>query len=463
MKVHTLCVVLLIALICSAFYTTTAEAQSAGLITSISATSISNIANKIIPIAMQKIRELEIPNMSEGHITFSDIRIKDLGVEGFSISTDDSALVVSLNRLYVNVHVGTWRYKTKLFSTHGHADARASVSTTLRASLVPDNGRFSLQLPGNSVSVDDFHISIGGGLLAKVLNAIKSLFNGAIRRAVASAVEPQIRNALYDMASRLSDSIPVAADTAFGTISFAPAAFGVSYANGCVSVAFNGNVNGAEPERHAIENSFAPSGALFDIVVDTFLFNSAFIARDWRVNVYNADHPGSFEGVVPGWNTNDWSSLLPELASKYPNQAVTINLSMLEKPVMTSTAGVLSVRVIGGFEIMANDQRVALIRAELIAGVSVAINAVDGKYYIVAQLAAPSMTFTTVESQIGNLDFGLLNVILGIASQLITAGINDVLAQGLLIPSVTGMSLSNPQFAIFEGGFRFGTDINIDF
>eukprot|EP00461_Guttulinopsis_vulgaris_P003784 UN03785 len=465
MKINTLFIALFIALLCSVLSMNTVEATSPGVITSISGTSITNIANKLIPSVLQTIREMPIPNIAEGKLTFEGIHIQELEIQSFSVSTNNqNALVINLSGLYINVRIDKWRYKTKLFSTHGSCTGRGKLSVALAASLVPNGDRFTINLPSVEPSIDEFSIKIGGGILAKILNLIKSIFNGTIRKAVRRAAEPAIRDGLYNVASKLSNSIPTSANTAFGVISFAPAGFGTRYDQNSITVGFNGNINGREPERHAIENTFSPSGKLFDIYVDTFVFNSAFQARNWVEKVYDVDNPGPFNGIK-GWTVSDWRDILPGFKNWLDLTKITIKVGMLDSPVMTATNGVLSGRVNAYWDLYAGQTHVVRVKVGIVGGIAVSIQQLgDGKYYIIAQLQAPKLELEQVFSNVGDMDFtnAVVSTIFNTASSLVSSIVNELLSQGILIPSVQGMGLSDPVLTIFNGGFRFGANIDIN-
>eukprot|EP00461_Guttulinopsis_vulgaris_P004649 UN04651 len=458
-KLTSLICVVIIAFILSAFAMHNVEAQSAGIITSISGTAITNLANQIIPIALQRIRDSPIPDAGEGKVTVSGISISNLEIESFGVGTNnENALIINLSGLYINIWIDKWRYKEKLFSVSGHASLRASLSTVLVLRLNPGgDGRFQLDLPEAVVNLSEFRITLSGNLIAKVLNAVKNIFNGVIKRAAQSAIQPLIRNVLYDAAAQFSQSIPASSNTPYGPISFAPAAFGTRYDGNSISLAFNGNINGNEPQRHGIESSFSPSGALLDVYLDTFVFNSALGSKQWDVYTYNKDHPGDLP--VPGWKGKDWVNVLPKLAQQSPDADITIQLRMMESPQVIATAGVLSAKLIVGYDIFTNDIRVATIKGTIVAGASASIQGESPNYIVMLQLQSPTVVYETVESTVGDIDFTLLNAILDFGFNLFTGIVNTVLAAGIAIPTVDRLVITDAAFTIFEGGFRFACGI----
>jgi hypothetical protein len=450
--------------VCVFFLTSlqTTTAVSPGLITSISAPAINQIINQILPVAIDRIKETPIEDVSSGHTTISNIVVNKVQLSSFEIGTrDNSKVFLSLSRLTVGVKCH-FRYKNGILSVSGDIRGSATGSGTLAAMLQPENDKFKIQLTQADININDFDLHISGGLMAKVLNAIKSVFQGLVKRSIKNKMAGTIRDAIINIANRFGDSIP--SSYTFGTaghiISLAPAAFGTRYDSNSVSVAFNGSINNAEVERHNIDTIFAPSGALFDIFIDVFVFNSGCQAIPFKVMTYNSEHPGSLP--VPGWFGKDWGLIIPIMAIAYPDSPVHIEVSLLEKPIMTSINGQVSLTAVGGYRIFAGDVQIALIKASIGGGVTVMMEKKDdGKQYIVPQFQQVGVRFEIIESISGDIIIvGILETVLNMLTQIATGVINSTLLNGIVIPSVQGLEFVNPRIDFPPGAIRFATDIS---
>lgn len=461
-KLSLVAIVMTICVIAMALFTPTTEATSPGLITSISGTGITNIVNDVLPAAINKIKEMALDDVSSGHITVSSIRIPTIALQNFAIGTkDNNQIFLNLSHLDVTVKAHA-RYK-HIISVSADFTASASGSGTISCSLVPSGDRFVIQLTQADIDISDFTIHISGGIVAKVMNAIKGLFKSVIRRTVQSKMSSAIREAIVDIVNRFANSIPN--QFAYGTsghiISLAPAAFGTRYDNNSVSVAFNGSIDGAEPERHGIDTTFAPSGALFDIFVDVFVFNSGFASNPFKTMTYDRDHPG--EVPVPGWQGKDWALVIPIMAEQYADQPVRLEVSMLDAPLITSQGGQLSLKATGGIRVFAGATQIALIAADIGGAVTVALikDPATNVQYIIPQFQQVGFKFTVRESIAGDIVIvGILESLLNFVATIATGIINTVMLDGLIVPSVAGLEFINPRIDFPTGAIRLSTDIH---
>lgn len=450
----------LLLIILASIFTSSTTATAPGLITSINTGGITTVANQIIPYAIKLIQEFDIPDVDESHLHISNIRIPNLSVESFAITTDDNGVHVKITHINVNVK-SHFKYKYGIIHFSGDVSGGAKATATLSARLFPKDDHFGIEVTQADVDIQDFNLHISGGLVAKILNLVKSLFNGLIKRTVKTKVAAAISSAIMNIAKQYVDAIPTAAGYGSVSLSLAPASFGVKSDNSNLSVAFDARVNGQDSERHNIDQSFAASGAAFDGLLDVSVFNSGFHSIPFKVLEYTEAHPGSLP--VPGWKCHNWKDLIPLMnQDQFHDLDVKIQLGLESSPSMRSQGGILSLDVPGQYSVFCGDILMAKLKADLGGGMTVGlIKKEDGKQYILPQLQQVGVKFT-VEWTLDGMVFpvaGALEAILNVAAQAAAAVVNTVMLNGVLVPSIMGLEFLDVHIDFPADAIRFQTNL----
>lgn len=461
MKLAHICVVVVALFAILSLYNVQASV-SPGIITSINMGAVTNLANVFLPRIFEQVRNTHFDDMSAEGANIRGIAIRDIGMESFSIDTANDQLNVHIHSFHISLHS---RVKAKKNRIPFVADIDAHVNGAnahIGIKLVNNADRYQLQLTEASVNVDDFYITLSHSFIAKILNALKSLFNGMIKRTVTGAMKQALESQIRSSAGAMVDAIPTSAALGpLGVINLA-AANVLRYDQNTLSVSFDGTVEGRQPvARNNIENIFAPRGQLFDIVIDTYTFNSAFHAI-----TYKGLHNGANSEIpVPGWKTDSWIKLQPLIANNHPGNMIDIQTNLLGAPVLTATNGVLGLTTAFDIDILLADANLSLlqIRVYLNTGATVRMDNNNNVYSVVPQIANINVTFETVKSLVGEVDFTAWNVILNFITQFIVVpAINQQIQHGVVIPTIPQASLSNPNFDILPGAIRLATDIAVN-
>lgn len=435
---------------------------SPGIITSVNMGAVTNLAGVILPRIFEEVRNTHFDDMSASGANIKGIAIRDIGMDSFSIDTANDQLNIHINSFRVSVHA---RVKAKKHHIHVSADVDARVggaTAHIGIKIVNNGDRYQLQLSEANVNVSDFHVTLSHSFIAKILNAIKSLFNGMIKRMVTSAMKKALESQIRASASAMVDAIPTSAALGpLGVINLA-AANVLRYDQNTLSLSFDGTVAGRQPvARNTIENIYAPRGKLFDMVLDTYTFNSAFSAV-----TYKGLHTGDNSQIpVPGWKTDNWSQIQPLMAKNHLGHMIQIQTNLLGAPVLTAANGVLSLT--GAFDVVVllADANLPLlqIRVHLNTGASIRMDNNNNVYTIVPQVANINVSFETIQSIVGDIDFALWNGILSfITNGIVVPAINQQIQYGVVIPTIPQVALSNPVFDILPGAIRVATDISIN-
>lgn len=455
-----------------------------GLMGGMSTTAITKLINNILPAALEMVKATPLEDISGRESGFNyevrSIKIKEFNIASFTLSVT-SGVRVDLRGIYGKAGMD-WKYKLKkwphLPKGSGTADATMDVSDigATFALAVTADGRPSIRINEVTVDIHKITIKTHGSLFSWLYNLIIKAFQGTFKRAVEKGLKNALETTFNDKIAAIIATLPMAGRVGkWGTIDLHIPAQGLATIGDSIVLAFNGEVypqggfsDGLTP-RHA-GMPFVPSGRLLDIVLDTFTLQSAFhtYAHSGMLNklITRDQHPEKFPDI---FNTDQWT-YIPALKAKYPNHDVRFVVTLGADPTVNAVPGALTLGADFRFDVQVSpvgaDAWVSALKLAATGSTNLEVSLdTSVPFNPVLHLAIPAFNpkFAVTDSTIGNIDLTLLNIVVNaLLNNVILPGINVMLADGIPLPSVAGLTLSNAEFNILQDGFQMRADVDFN-
>lgn len=302
-----------------------------------------------------------------------------------------------------------------------------------------------------------------------LVDAFKGTLKSAIQNAITSELAKLVKNTLDQILASYPFRVPIDNATQCDfTFPIAPV-FGFSMMRVGIIGAFEqlpSNFPPAIPHGADISNQSVSSRAI-DFFIDQYLPNTAFLAyfNEGRLQgtVTDSMIPKNFPIRL---NTSSWANFIPGLFAKYPNQAMQLFFSFAEAPVVllrpeNSSSfqgnGLASCSVPSKTDPSGWQEVFTLGVDGLIGAVSVNFTGDT----ITGEIGTASFNLSVKDSSVGPIDTSELNDFIGLViNAIVLPEINKFLAKGFPIPTIDGLTFSNPQIVINTGFIRVGADVN---
>ena len=453
---------------------------SPGIITAMNAGAVERFANQIIPTVLQKARQATFEEMSgkESHIHYkvSNIHITDIGLEAVKMSAAND---LSLQIVNFDVEVGLdWEYKASIGLPRGSGTAVASLTDGnvagqffLSVIDTPDGKKPKLSVSNVSCQIGKIAVKTHGSLFSWLYNLILRGMSGYVKSNIEKLVPQVIQDGVQMASDVILATLPMKApisETGWGVIDYSLTE-AARHSNNAVVVSFNAEIldsktnktDNAVP-RHDI--TLNPNGSLFQIVVDTFVFNSAFhvsYKKDvfYRV-ITDETKPESFPLPL---NTASFK-IISKLYEAFPDKPMKLIVHFGEEPVVSSTAGHVSVAMPLAINVAclvdSAWKDAFTIRIDGTGSMSVSIGPLNNGQAIFAQIDSINPIISVINSSIGDFDITPFNGIIDfVINRVIIPHVNVDLLAGIPLPAVSFMTLKEPKLAILENAIAFDTDI----
>jgi hypothetical protein len=236
----------------------------------------------------------------------------------------------------------------------------------------------------------------------------------------------------------------------------------------CTQRPFNGEIvdltgkSDGATLRHNL--SLNPNGSLFQIAIDTFVFNSAFHTA-FKKDVFHKviteeNRPSSFPLPL---NTAAFK-IVPALYKAFPDAPMKLDILFGEQPQVAAVPGKASVKLPVAVNVAClvsgSWKQAFTVRVDAAGALSMSIGTLGSGQAIFAQIASVTSSFSIVNSAIGDFDLSLLNTVLNyVLNSIVVPTVNADLLAGIPFPSVQGLSLSNTRLNIIQDAILFDTDI----
>lgn len=476
----TLCCVFFLALLCLLLqHPHTADAASdAGIQTSIGLTSITALANKIIPVVFEKIKSADIPTVRDGKNEINRINVEKLSLQSLSVTTNNSDRIILNISKFTAAASFHFKHHGKIVSYSIGCSATISDSNFGMHILLKKNASSKLIVEFQNVSFNaggagfKFH----GSLAAKLLNAAKSLFNSKIKHAIISGVSGALKTTLYTLSGAMANGVELRAPVQnFGSMDLGVKS--ISYANNAITVGFSGDIQrtagaASSTPRHDVAIG-VPGANMFKMALDTFVFNSFFesyFKSQILTRTLTSANKGTMPATVP-FVASGWSQHIPALATQYQNNALSFKFALKTAPLLSVTSGVAKFQAVTTMTMLVGTTPVAVFDLNMSSGATISITTkvVNAKttYIITPQLQGVTFAFTNTQTILGPIDMAKVNGILNVISNGVVVPIFNLIMVGGIPMSPflgnTGLVLKNPQLVFPTNGIVVAFTLDYQF
>jgi len=462
-----------------------AQAQDGpGIMGGMSAPAITKLVNTMLPPIIEQVKHTPFEDISGKQSGFNyevrNIRITEFSLDSFNLAVQ-GGVRVDLRGIHGHADMD-WKYKLHKWPHVPKGSGRAEATIDVRdigATFVlgvTGDGRPAISINAVTVEVSSVKIKTHGSIFSWLYNLIIKAFQGKFRKAIESTLKAAIESTFNSKIAEIIATLPMTTRVGrWGTIDLHIPQNGLGYVGQSIVLAFNGEVypvdsssDGAVP-RHATL-PFAASGRLLDLVIDTFVLQTLFHSYH-RTGLFNKEisrdkHPDKFPDL---FDTAKWT-WIPQMAKVYPNHDVRFVVSFDTDPTVAAIPGELKFGA--GFLV---DVQVApagtgsfttglVLTAAGSTRIDISLDTAT-PFNPVLHFSIPDFhpVFKVRDSTIGAIDLTLLNIVVdALLNHVILPGVNAMVADGIPLPTVHGLSISNAEFKVIQNGFEMHADVDFN-
>jgi hypothetical protein len=330
-----------------------------------------------------------------------------------------------------------------------------------------NNGKPTLGTKSVSCSIHKVSLKTHHSFFSWLYNIILKAFSSGIKGTMESTVKAGISNGVAAASASILNTLPMESKVSnWGMINYSLTG-GASYQNNAIVVPFNGAINDVNTKkddgavaRHNI--GLAPDSHLFQLLVDTFVFNSG---------LHTAHKKGVFHKIVNkdsktplAMHTKAYKDILPALYKKYPNNDMQAEVNFASEPSVAASTNNFAMNAPAAYKFSVLDGgkwvHVFTLRNDASGAVNVHIDQLGSGQAIFAKVNSLATKYTITDSTVGNPDLSLLNGLLDfILKSVVVPSVNSVLSGGIPLPLAHGMQISNTKFNFVANAVRISTDL----
>ncbi len=352
----------------------------------------------------------------------------------------------------------------------------SDIGATFALSVSAD-GRPVIQSYNVVVDINNIKIKTHGSIFSWLYNLILKAFKGTFKRAVESALKNALETTFNEKIAEIIATLPMAAHVGqWGSIDLHIPPNGLGVVGQSIVLAFNGEiypVGGAsdgQTPRHEPQ-PFAPSGRLLDLVLDTFTIQSGFHTYH-KTGIFHKviDREHHMEGFPDLFHTSNWTSF-PSMDKVYFDHQVRFVAEFESEPRIAAETGVLELAA--GFLIriqvapQGSSDWVTAFNVVAVGGTNINLSLdTTVEFHPVVHLSISEFNpnFSVTDSTIGVVDLSLLRfLITTLLDHVIVPAINILVSDGIPLPTVQGLTLSNAEFNVVKNGFSMHCDVDFNF
>ncbi|EEF31183.1 putative BPI/LBP family protein At1g04970 isoform X2 [Ricinus communis] len=302
---------------------------------------IKKAVSSMIPLQLPDIeKSKKIPLLGKVNIVLSDIMINSVSIGSSSVETGDMGIVLVASGATADLTMN-WMYSYKKWVVVLSDSGRASVQVKdmevgLTVTLKEEDGTLKLSLLNCGCNVKDISIKLDGGA-SWLYQAVVDAFERPIASAVENAISKKIREGISKLDSRLH-SLPKR--FSIDHVSAMNVAFVDDPVLSNSSIEFD--INGL---FMALDNVLIPNYYYGGIQADSSNCPAKMIEISLHENVFNTAAAVYFNAGYMHWvvdrfpnqsflNTATWRFIYPQLYKQYPNDDMTLNMSLTSPPVI---------------------------------------------------------------------------------------------------------------------------------
>jgi len=345
-----------------------------------------------------------------------------------------------------------WHYKQHGFpytSDHGTADVKLGGTTiALNLQVGTANGRPTAVVVAHAVAIGSLDLTLHGGA-SWLYNIFISVFSGQIKSAVKDTLDKEIVSETDSGLAKVLASIPITQDIGKDVyIDYRLVATPEFAAN-----FFTLDLKGEFFDLHAaVEAPFVAVATpnivttvdMANVFITEYLAKTAgyafFQVGALKYNVTEKEVPANSPIQL---NTSSFQDLIPGLYQKYPNKLLQLDLYSTKPPLVSFSKTGIFVQVPGNIDVLVVNGTNDLPLAFTLSGYfdMAGFAAVEGSK-ITGSLKLLNITFSLSRTNVGTFDASVLqNLINFMLEQGVIPAANKILANGIIIPIVDGISL----------------------
>nr|GMC76525.1 putative BPI/LBP family protein At1g04970 [Ipomoea batatas] len=436
--------------------------------------------NILIHTAESSLVPLELPDIDKSadisllgtvDMILSDITINAIQVTSSDVSTAHSGVVLSVSGATANLTMN-WKYSYSTWllvpievSDSGQASVQVSgMEIGLTLSLKNQQGSLSLSLVKNKCSVEDISINLEGGaswLYQGVVDAFQGKLTSAVEDAISSKISEEVAK-LDSLLQSLPKEVPI---TSIATLNVTFVG-DPKISKSSLAVAINGLVSARDEDDTLLQNHHRALYHLISSKGPDYMFTiflHELVIKSVLSVYYEAGKMHWIVDEVPDQfllNTARWKFVLPNLYKQYPNDNMTLNISISSVPNIkikeqqidaTVTADVI-INVLNDTEAVP----VACISVEITGSAFPEISSND----VAGSITLHELGMSSVWSNIGDLNMlAIERVVLTVLRTGVLPYVNFRLGQGFSVPDFYGYTLENTEISCSDSWIMVSSDV----
>eukprot|EP01088_Endostelium_zonatum_P008288 TRINITY_DN209_c0_g5_i1.p1 TRINITY_DN209_c0_g5~~TRINITY_DN209_c0_g5_i1.p1 ORF type:complete len:508 (+),score=111.81 TRINITY_DN209_c0_g5_i1:79-1602(+) len=443
----------------------------AGMVTTITQAGITYATNVATKIATVALNNLTIPDQwgKEDTLRYiiAGIKLSNVAIPSATVTLqNNNQLFVQFLNVAGEISAAWWAREEIWPNPKGVGTFQAVwIGVTINALLdfSAAGGKPTVTTPYTLCHIANFDIHIDGhGPLEQMASLLKTLFARPIKALIEKEITTQMATAInQDLNSyiqTLPTDIPVGHTATFNATLVPP---NININSNALSINVRGmfadTTNPADipPYTPTTIPQILSNNEMIQIFIGSWVPDSAswIFTRQGKLNISVTE--ALMKSSPFPFNTNNWKSIAPGLASKYPNLAIVASLGPLPgKPPATffATTGITTYFYLGlDFAVVeASGAHIPVFSIGMNFTTKGEITVQNGK--VVSSLSFLGISITVLNTFVGPIDTNGLNSELNyVAQQVLLPYINAFTQQGLQIPIFYGIELVNTQIVYGNG------------
>ncbi|GAB2230002.1 hypothetical protein Droror1_Dr00014258 [Drosera rotundifolia] len=430
---------------------------------------IDKAVSALTPLQLPDIeKNVKIPVVGKVHIVLSDIVIYHIDVESSYVESGEDGFVIAASGATGNMSM-SWKYSYKPWlvpievSDKGEASVLVEgMEVALLASLKSQEGKLNLSVVECGCSIEDVTIKVDGGA-SWLYQGLVEAFSHNIESAVENAITKKINQGISKIDSLLQ-SLPQdirVDDTASLNVTFIrDPIFDDSFVDFEINGLFVGTEKALRSKHHNVISEALAScqgpAKMVAISLHENVLNSASLVyfrageMQWTLSKI-PDHP-----IL---NTADWREDVPQLYEQFPDDEMTLNVSVSSYPVLKVSGDTLDTIIYSDVTIdvleVGEATSVACIWLVITASGSVEMSGNN----LTGSIKLDNISLSSKWSSVGDLPLHLIEpVIASVLDGYLMPRLNSHLKHGFPLPVIHGIELQNPDIFLSDARITVCSD-----
>jgi len=440
-----------------------------GLRSTVSNAGIEYAKSIVQPMLIEEVSKMTFPSIEEkvhtpvGKVKFtiSDIHFTEFAIAKSSITmTSPNVATVSISGMSMKLYLH-WHYKKSFIHDSGHADVStdgASTKISAEIGMDPSTGAPTVTISDTGFDVGSLHIKLHGGA-SWLYNLFIKAFHDKIRNSINKELRSKLSSTIGALVKQALESVPLSHDFGNGiSLCYALADrpsviddFGGRFVAGSVAEFYaTKEGRGKSPFKpSAMPKTTATStpGPMLELFVNDYAINTLSFAfvHSGNTNMM-IDDKNAPEEVKPMLVSDYYTKAVPGLVKKYGSKIpIRFDFTVTEVPtVMMQPEGfVMKAAATLGLDVFVNNTYTNVLDLDL--SILVRGTASTKDTTLVGHLDVANVTATLKTSSVGDVSIPDMHDVVTITVNLANKQINDILAKGMPLPVVKGVSFVDPK------------------